>query len=41
MGGDEKIPRLSRSGTTEEIARRRLAQLIIDTYIIKQNIDIT
>ena len=41
MGGDVKNPRLSRSGTTEEIARRRLAQLIIDTYIIKQNIDIT
>lgn len=41
VGGDEKNPRLSRSGTTEEIARRRLAQLIIDTYIIKQNIDIT
>ena len=34
--GAEKNPRLSRSGTTEEIARKRLAQLIIDTYIVKQ-----
>ena len=38
--GAEKNPRLSRSGTTEEIARKRLAQLIIDTYIVKQNYEI-
>jgi len=34
MKGVEKNPRLSRSGPTEEIARRRLAQFIIDTYLI-------
>lgn len=33
--GLEKNPRLSRSGTTEEIARLRLAELIIETFIIK------
>lgn len=36
--GLEKNPRLSRSGTTEEIARLRLAELIVETFIIK-NID--
>ena len=41
MKGVEQNPRLSRSGTTEEIARKRLAQLIIDTYIVKQNYEIT
>ena len=34
--GGDKNPRLSRSGPTEEIARQRLAQLIIDTYVVKQ-----
>ena len=38
--GGDKNPRLSRSGPTEEIAKQRLAQLIIDTYIIKQNYEI-
>ena len=33
--GLERNPRLSRSGTTEEIARLRLAELIIETFIIK------
>ena len=39
--GVEKNPRLSRSGATQEIAKRRLAQLIVETYIIKQQIKIT
>ena len=38
--GGDKNPRLSRSGPTEEIARQRLAQLIIDTYVVKQNYEI-
>ena len=38
--GGDKNPRLSRSGPTEEIAKQRLAQLIIDTYIVKQNYEI-
>lgn len=38
--GVDKNPRLSRSGLTEEIARRRLAQLIIDTYLVKQNYEL-
>ena len=38
--GGYKNPRLSRSGPTEEIARQRLAQLIIDTYVVKQNYEI-
>lgn len=38
--GVDSNPRLSRSGATEEIARKRLAQLIIDTYIVKQNYEI-
>ena len=38
--GLEENPRLSRSGLTEDIAKRRLAQLIIDTYLIKQNLDV-
>lgn len=37
MKGVEKKQRLSRSGPTEEIARIRLAQLIIEKYLIKQN----
>lgn len=37
MKGVDKNPRLSRSGLTEETAKRRLAELIIDTYLIKQN----
>ena len=37
MKGVDKNPRLSRSGVTEEIARTRLAQLIIEKYLIKQN----
>jgi len=40
MKGVEKNPRLSRSGPTEEIARRRLAQFIIDTYLIKGHTEI-
>ena len=40
MKGVENNPRLSRSGPTEEIARRRLAQFIIDTYLIKGNPEI-
>ena len=39
--GEDGNPRLSRSGATEEIARTRLAQLIIETYIVKQNYEIT
>ena len=38
--GGDRNPRLSRSGPTEAIARKRLAQLIIDTYIVKQNYEI-
>ena len=40
MKGVDKNPRLSRSGITEEIARTRLAQLIIDTYLVKQNYEV-
>ncbi len=37
MKGVNNNPRLSRSGASEELARKRLAELIIDTYLIKQN----
>lgn len=37
MKGVDRNPRLSRSGVTEEIARTRLAQLIVEKYLIKQN----
>lgn len=40
MKGVDKNPRLSRSGLTEELARKRLAQLIIDTYLLKQNYEV-
>jgi len=40
MKGVDNNPRLSRSGLTEDIAKRRLAQLIIDTYLIKQNMEV-
>lgn len=37
MKGVDNNPRLSRSGLTEELARKRLAELIIDTYLVKTN----
>ena len=37
MKGVDGNPRLSRSALTEELARKRLAELIIDTFLIKQN----
>lgn len=37
MKGVDNNPRLSRSALTEELARRRLAELIIETYLIKSN----
>lgn len=37
MKGADCNPRLSRSAQTEQLARQRLAELIIDTYLIKQN----
>lgn len=37
MKGADNNPRLSRSGLTEELARKRLAELIVDTYLIKTN----
>lgn len=40
MKGVDKNPRLSRSGLTEEIAKRRLAQLIVDKYLIKADTEI-
>lgn len=40
MKGVDNNPRLSRSALTEELARKRLAELIIDTYLIKQNHEI-
>lgn len=40
MKGVDNNPRLSRSGQTEELARKRLAQLIIDTYLVKQNCEL-
>lgn len=38
--GVDNNPRLSRSALTEELARRRLAELIIDTYLIKNNYEL-
>lgn len=35
--GVDNNPRLSRSGQTEDIARKRLAELIINTYMITSN----
>lgn len=40
MKGVDKNPRLSRSGLTEELARKRLAKLIIDKYLLKQNFEV-
>lgn len=40
MKGVDKNPRLSRSGLTAEIAKRRLAQLIVDKYLIKADTEI-
>lgn len=40
MKGVDKNPRLSRSAKAEELARKRLAQLIIDTYLLKQNFEV-
>lgn len=40
LKGVDNNPRLSRSGLTEELARKRLAQLIIDTYLVKQNYEL-
>lgn len=37
LKGADCNPRLSRSAQTEQLARQRLAELIIDTYLIKQN----
>ena len=37
LKGGECSPRLSRSAQTEELARQRLAELIIDTYLVKEN----
>lgn len=37
MKGVDNNPRLSRSALTEELAKKRLAELIIDKYLIKQN----
>ena len=37
MKGVDGNPRLSRSALTEELARKRLAELIINTFLIKQN----
>lgn len=37
LKGVDCNPRLSRSAQTEQLARQRLAELIIDTYLIKQN----
>lgn len=37
MKGVDNNPRLSRSALTEELAKKRLADLIIDKYLIKQN----
>ena len=37
MKGVDNNPRLSRSALTEELARKRLAELIIDTFLIKGN----
>ena len=37
LKGADCNPRLSRSEQTEQLARQRLAELIIDTYLIKQN----
>lgn len=40
LKGVDNNPRLSRSALTEELARKRLAQLIIDTYMVKQNYEL-
>lgn len=40
LKGVDNNPRLSRSGLTEELARKRLAELIIDTYLVKQNYEL-
>ena len=40
LKGGDKNPRLTRSGITEDIAKQRLAQLIIDKYLVKSNQEI-